>query len=151
MELGENCIFEGRITVARRQRGCVRFSYVTPGSRTPPRFQCQPDQAESAVAQKLRDEAKANKLPAPTASVIEAAQHCEQIRVQPQFNSTHYGMPTYCQLAGTYAEEITRGANDESEMGVFHDLFQPQREANLRVRLDEYVPAGSDVGIILAS
>jgi hypothetical protein len=151
IELGENCIFEGRITVARRQRGCLRFSYVTPGSRTPSRFQCQPDQVESAIAQQLRDEAKAHGLPAPTAMAIEAAKHCEQIRVQPQFNSTHYGMPTYCQLAGTCAEEIKRGADDESEMGVFHDLFQPQREANLRVRLDEYVPAGSDVGIILAS
>ena len=60
-------------------------------------------------------------------------------------------MPTYCQLAATCAEEITRGADDESEMGVFHDLFQAQREANLRVRLDEYIPAGSDVSIILAS
>ena len=48
-------------------------------------------------------------------------------------------------------EEIKRGADDESEMGVFHDLFQPQREANLRTRLDEYIPARADVGIILAS
>jgi hypothetical protein len=151
IELGENCIFEGRITVARRQRGCLRFSYVVPGSRTPPRFQCQPDQVESAIARTLRDEAKANALPAPTASEVEAAKQCERIRVKPQFNSTYYGTPAYCQLAVTCAEEIKRGADDESEMGVFHDLFQPQREANLRVRLDEYVPAGSDVGIILAS
>jgi hypothetical protein len=149
--LGENCLFEGRITVARRQRGCLRFSYVVPGSRTPPRFQCQPDQVESTIAQKLRAEAKANTLPAPTAIEIEAAKQGERIRVKPQFNSTHYGTPTYGQLAVTCAGEITRGADDESEMGVFHDLFQPQREANLRVRLDAYVPAGSDVGIILAS
>ncbi len=151
IELGENCIFEGRITVARRQRGCLRFSYVTPGSRTPPRFQCQPDLVEGAIEQKLRDEAKENTLPEPTAIEIEAAKQCERIRVKPQFNNTHYGMPSYCQLAVTCAEEIKRGADDESEMGVFHDLFQPQREANLRVRLNEYVPAGSDVGIILAS
>lgn len=151
IELGENCIFEGRITVARRQRGCVRFSYVVPGSRTPPRFQCQPDLVERAITQKLYDEAKEHSLPQPTAIEIEAAKECERVRVAPQFNSTHYGMPTYCQLAATCPEEIVRGADDESEMGVFHDLFQPQREANLRVRLDEYIPAGSDVGIILAS
>jgi hypothetical protein len=36
-------------------------------------------------------------------------------------------------------------------MGAFHDLFQPQREANLRTRLEEFVPTGSDVGVILAS
>jgi hypothetical protein len=26
-------------------------------------------------------------------------------------------------------------------MGVFHDLANPQRKANLRARLDEYTPA----------
>jgi hypothetical protein len=62
-----------------------------------------------------------------------------------------YGTPAYCQLAATCAEEIKRGADDESEMGVFHDLFQPQREANLRTRLDEFTPAGTDAGIILAN
>jgi hypothetical protein len=36
-------------------------------------------------------------------------------------------------------------------MGVFHDLFQPQRAANLRVRLDEFTPAGMDAGIIFAT
>jgi hypothetical protein len=36
-------------------------------------------------------------------------------------------------------------------MGVFHDLFQPQRAANLRARLDEYMPAGMDAGIIYAT
>jgi hypothetical protein len=36
-------------------------------------------------------------------------------------------------------------------MGVFHDLFQPQRMANLRARLGEYTPAGIDAGVILAS
>jgi hypothetical protein len=54
-------------------------------------------------------------------------------------------------LAHTCAEEIKCGADDESEMGVFHDLYQPQRTANLRARLDEYTPAGMDAGIILAS
>jgi hypothetical protein len=36
-------------------------------------------------------------------------------------------------------------------MGVFHDLYQPQREANLQARLDDYVPIGMDAGIIHAS
>jgi len=47
--------------------------------------------------------------------------------------------------------EIKRGADDESEMGVFHDLFQPQREANLRARLEEYTPAGIDAGVIFVT
>jgi hypothetical protein len=68
--------------------------------------------------------------------------------VRPRFNSTRYGTPDYCQLADDCAEEITRGADDESEMGVFHDLYQPQRLANLRARLDEYTPASTDAAII---
>lgn len=44
------------------------------------------------------------------------------LRVRPQFTSRRYGL-----LAQTCAEEIKRGADDESEMGVFHDLFEPQR------------------------
>jgi len=75
----------------------------------------------------------------------------ERIRVEPQFNSKRYGRPEYCQLAAACAPEITGGASDGSEMGVFHDLFQPQRAANLRVRLSEFMPSGSEAGMILAS
>ncbi len=82
---------------------------------------------------------------------IADAQREERNRVRPQFVSTRYGTPEYCQLATTCAEEIVRGADDESEMGVFHDLFQPQRMAALRARLDEFVPASADVGIILVN
>jgi hypothetical protein len=85
------------------------------------------------------------------AADIKAARWREQRRVRPQFNSVHYGTPTYCQLAETCADEIKRGADDEAEMGAFHDLFQPQRAANLRARLDEYTPAGMDAGVIYAS
>src|SRR5262249_61780002 len=72
-------------------------------------------------------------------------------RVRPRFNSVRYGAPTYCQLASDCADEIARGADDESEMGAFHDLFQPQRIANLRARLDEYTPASMDAGILLVN
>ena len=128
IDLAENSIFDGKVTVARSQQGCIRFCYVTPGSRTPPRYQCQPDLA----TKEKTGQAKTN----------------EETRVKPRFNSTRYGSPYYCQLADDCAEEITRGADDESEMGVFHDLYQPQRLANLRARIDEYTPAGMDAGII---
>ena len=32
-------------------------------------------------------------------------------------------------------------------MGAFHALYQPQRETNLRMRLDEYLRLGIEVGI----
>jgi len=128
IDLAENSIFDGKITVARSQHGCMRFCYVTPGSRTPKRYQCQPDLATKGRT----GEEKTS----------------EETRVKPRFNGTRYGRPDYCQLADDCAEEITRGADDESEMGVFHDLYQPQRLANLRTRLDEFTPAGMDAAII---
>ena len=143
IELAENCIFEGLITVARRQLGCIRFCYVTPVSRTPRRYQCQPDLVIKKVAEDMLDESDED--------IMKAAQDREAKRVHPVFNSVRYGMPVYCQLAECCAEEIKRGADDESEMGVYHHLFQPQRMANLRVRLDDYIPARMDVGIILSS
>jgi hypothetical protein len=151
IDLAENSIFMGRIKVGRRQRGCMRFCYVTPVSRTPRRYNCQPDLAERAIEEELGETARQMHLPEPSEDEIAAAQQREQLRVRPQSNSMRYGTPTYCQLADTCAEEIKRGADDESEMGMFHDLYQPQREANLHARLDEYTPADMEAGIIYAS
>jgi hypothetical protein len=38
-----SCLLDGRVMVEHRQVGCVRFSYVAPGSRTPRRHRCVPD------------------------------------------------------------------------------------------------------------
>jgi hypothetical protein len=150
IRIAENSIFMGCVTVARSQIGCIRFSYVTANSRTPRRFRCQPDLAEAAVADAIRAQRPA--LPIDTLdTATAAARRDERVRVRPRFNGMRYGMPTYCQLAENCADEIVRGADDEAEMGAFHDLFQPQRAANLRVRLDEYAPAASDTAIIFAT
>jgi hypothetical protein len=130
IELAENSIFYGHVLVARRQLGCMRFCYAPADSRTPRRYHCQPDMVLAGLTD---EERRAEQM----------------MRVRPRFNSVRYGNPAYCQLAKACAAEITRGADDRSEMGVFHDLFQPQREANLRTRLDEYTPAGMNAGFIL--
>lgn len=142
--LAENSIFMGKVQDCRRQLGCMRFCYVTPGSRTPKRFECQPDMVERAV---LALAQKDNLTPLQRAVML--AQ--ERSRVVPVFNSVRYGNAAYCQLSDQCAPEITHGADDESEMGAFHDLYQPQRAANLRARLDEFTPAGMTVGIIYAT
>ena len=141
IELAENSIFVGYIRVARRQLGCMRFCYVTPGSRTPRRYRCQPDLVEQVVRAALPNE---------ETGITERIER-ERRRVRPRFNTVRYGSPAYAQLALSCDEEITRGADDESEMGAFHDLFQPQRAANLAARLDEFAPAKMDIGIIYAS
>jgi hypothetical protein len=131
IDLAENCILDGHLIVARKQIGCMRFCYVPPGSRTPRRYRCQPEAAVGDATGDARD-------------------RIEQ-RIRPRFTSRRYGSPDYCQLAFACPDEIARGADDGSEMGVYHRLFQPQRTTNLRTRLTEYVPAGVDVDIIFAS
>jgi HEPN domain-containing protein len=138
--LAENSIFDGEVRVARRQIGCVRFCYVAPGSRTPRRYHCQPDLADAAARELAK---KKNE------NANERVER-ERRRVAPRFSSIRYGAPDYCQLAFDCAEEIARGADDESEMGAFHEVHLPQRIANLRARLDDSTPAGMETGIILA-
>jgi hypothetical protein len=138
IELAEDSIFMGRVTVGRRQIGCFRFCYVTPGSRTPRRFRCQPDLAEqaadpdglSAEGQEARADARA--------------------RVRPVFDSLRYGNATYARLARDAPEEILRGAEGRAEMGAFNQLQNPFRLAALRTRLEEFTPAGADAGVIMA-
>src|SRR5262249_44277894 len=130
----------GCVNVARRQIGCMRFCYVPPGCRTPRRYHCQPDLVVQAVKEKIKDPAEQK------AAIARVSD-----RVRPQFTSTRYGQPAHAHLSRTTAVEILRGAEDESEMGAFHDLFQPQREANLRARLDEFTPAGMDAGILFVN
>ena len=127
LELASNTIFFSRLAMhdswkapvisKRRQKGCVRFCFVPLNSRTPPRYQCHPREDEDGA------------------------------RVTPLFNSLRYGEPDYGQLSERCAPEIFNGADDESEMGAYHELFEPQRIANVRVRLDEYLRFGLETGI----
>jgi hypothetical protein len=71
--------------------------------------------------------------------------------VQPHFTSLRFGDPAYGQLRHATDPAIRQGADDESEMGVLHSLFQPQRETNLRIRLDEYLRFGLHAGVFYAT
>ncbi len=144
IQLAENSILTGRVLACRRQQGCVRFCYLTSDSRTPRRFECQPDLVVAAAAAQAQKDGLSG-------SEKNAFIERERLRVKPEFNSVRYGAPAYCQLSNACDSEITRGAEDESEMGVFHDLYQPQRANSLRVRLEEYTPAGMNAGVIFAS
>lgn len=131
MQLASNTIFLASLSATdtwnapvlceRRQDGCIRFSYLPPGARTPRRYKCQP------------------------------ARDTDATRVRPQFTSLRYGDPGYGQLSLRCAVEIRTGADDEAEIGVFHELYQPQRESNLRTRLDEYLRFGFEAGIFYAT
>jgi hypothetical protein len=131
MKLASNTIFFAELKPAdtrpapvqaeRLQEGCVRFSFVPWGSQLPRLFNCQP------------------------------ATEADVARVRPGFTSLRYGDAAYCQLSLTCALEIKTGADDQGEMGAFHNLYQPRREANLRAALDEYLRFGLEAGIFYAS
>lgn len=86
----------------------------------------------------------------PTGSRTPRRYRCESVH-RPRATSTRYGTPGYAQLAVGCPPEIARGGQDGAELGAFHDLFQPQREDNLRARLDEFLPAGMTAGIVFVS
>jgi hypothetical protein len=44
-----SCLLDAEVRVAHRQTGCVRFSYVAPGSRTPRRYRCVPADPASST------------------------------------------------------------------------------------------------------
>lgn len=283
--LAEDSIFTGRLHVARRQIGCIRFCHVPAGSRTPRRYRCQPDLAEAAALDTLPaaaaggpvfvpvlvggDPADAvteapeaanlrlrfetsraapaigerfvltlsadnlgprtatgiaielippgragdpNATPfAPDAEITvssgalmdeheppvwqiarlrpggcavltaitameaeaapprlgafisactfadDAAEYRDRLvaaarsAVRPVFTDRRYGRPGYCQLDLGTDRGIREGASDDSEMGAFHDLFQPQRTAALTARLADNVPAGMTAGLLFAN
>jgi hypothetical protein len=65
----------------------------------------------------------------------------------PSFTALRYGAPAYAQLRQAAPAEIRTGASDEGEMGAWHQLFQPQRETNLAIRLEEYLRFGLEAGV----
>lgn len=134
-----NSIFTDNVMAMQRQVGCVRFSSLPLSSQVPRRYCCQPN---LALAEFAKTQGKAS-----VEDLSLAEQTTVQRRVAPLFTSRTYGAPGYCQLSRRCAVEIRQGADDEAEMGVFHDLFQPQREINLRVRLNEYLRFNLEAGI----
>jgi hypothetical protein len=127
-----NCIFTGQLEATLRQAGCLRFSFVPPKSATPRRYRCQPDLSLAGV-----------KDPAQQQQIVD--------RLTPVFASVHFTDPAYAQLKRTVPEEIRAGADDGAEMGAFYFLKQPQREANLRASLDEFLRFGLEAGIYYAT
>jgi len=125
----DNSIFTGIVTAERRQVGCVRFCFVPadPAVRVPRRYRCEPDLALKDVP------------PADRPAIV--------ARLVPGFTSIAYGDPGYAQLARSCPREIATGAEDGSEMGAFSSLKQPQRAANLRTVVDEYLRFGLEAGV----
>ena len=102
----------------------MRYSFLPEGSRTGKRYRCRPDADDPPEVRRA---------------------------TRPLFTSLRFGDPAYLQLSVDTTDPVRRGADDESEMGATHLLHTPQREANLRLRLDEYLRFGLEAGFFYAT
>lgn len=140
-----NCIFTDILWIKRRQIGCIRFSYLPLESDTPRRYRCQPELEIQRQIKKRKE--KGSVLPEEKAAIRERVINW----LFPVFTSSSFGHHAYAQLGIDTPKEILTGADNTSEMGVFNHLQQPQREANLRTVLEEYLPIGLESGIIFTT
>ena len=132
----------------------MRFCYFPKEAKVPSQYHCQPDTAIQSAVKKELDAALA-KNPGMSAQELkdlekEIRERLEKeisVWLKPFFTDLRYSKPAYAQLHFQCPEEIFKGAEDEAEMGVFHHLQQPQREANLRASLEEYLRVGLEAGI----
>ncbi len=137
-----NCIFNDKIHTQRRQEGCIRFSYAPPDSTLPRRFRCLP---ELEISRQVQEAGRRGPLSPRARGIISQGILCW---LRPAFSSTQYRNCDYAQLRQSCPSSITTGAEDGAEMGAFHYLQQPHREANLRAAFDEYLRLGLEAGIL---
>lgn len=155
LDLASNSIFVARpsgetlkpsVVSDQNQQGCVRFCFFPSDSIVPRQYHCQPALALEA-ALLAADQPKGSLSLAQQEAITLAALK----RIRPTFTSLRYGQPGYCQLQRSSPKEILVGAEDESEMGAFHNVFASQRESNLQTRLEEYLRFGLEAGIFYAT
>jgi hypothetical protein len=125
-------IFTGPLTAEQHQQGCLRFCYVAPGGQIPRPFRCQPRLALEGVADPL-------------------VQTAIRRRIQPHHVASSFGTPGFGLLDPEAAIELRTGAEDGSELGVFHHLQQWRREARLRDALQRYLRFGLEAGLFIES
>jgi hypothetical protein len=150
VRLAEDTLFVSTVEVARRQIGCMRFCFVPPGSRSPRRYECEPD---GAFQQVEADVAALDPPPSPADrdALVARLKSDASARVIPRFQSVRYGTPTYARLTDCVDVRIRKGAHDQSEMGTYHDLYEPQRLSMLTDRLEEFVPASCDAAVVFVT
>jgi hypothetical protein len=136
-----NSIFTGIVNCRRRQNRCIRFCYLPWESQSPRMYSCQPDMAIRHAVEEAKKIHAVGEL-----DLKEIAKEIE-LWLKPAFTDLDCTRPGYAQLRGSCPLEIRTGADDGSEMGAFHDQYQPWREANLCERLREHLRFGLEAGI----
>jgi len=123
-----DCIFMQGLAAERTQTGCVRYSYLGPGSDAPRPFRCQPQLSIG------------NETDPGSIEIIAR-------RVRPLFESIEPTHPAYARLHAHGPQAIRRGGENQTEMGVFSGLEEPLREDFLRGNLEDFLRAGLVAGL----
>ena len=131
----QDCIFVDQVKAANQQTGGLRFCYEPSDISqsalvgTPARYQCLPDI-----------------LPSGERETVDAATLFYSIKTVSKETSCQFCV-IRLDTQNKLVEAIRNGSEVESEMGVYHDLYLPQRERNLQQWLDEFTPAGMQTKI----
>jgi hypothetical protein len=120
-----NCIFLSKAATAaesapvraKRQDGCIRFSYLPFWSNAGRRYRSIPSSAD------------------------------DELLMRPVFWSLDPGDPGFCCLAKGCPAEVSEGAEDGGEIGAFHDRLLPIRTRFLKKALTEYLKFGLEAGV----
>ncbi len=120
-------LFRDPLSAARRQSGCIRFSWLPFNAKTPRRYRCQPDLAYQRAGSATDKQ-----------FVLE--------RVRPVFASLDWASPWYGMLSLRGPTEIARANEASNEVGVYAKVVQSLREHSLYLALDDALPVGLEAG-----
>ncbi|MBB5503104.1 hypothetical protein [Paraburkholderia sp. MM5384-R2] len=129
MRLASNTIFFARLGrhdpwpaalwCSRRQDGCIRFCSLPTQAITPRCYECLPPDPDNAAA------------------------------FAPSFITLRYGLPAYGLLSGDVPMAVWHGADNGSQMGVYHQIQETEAVSNVQIRTPEYLPVLLESGLFL--
>lgn len=130
------CLFTNPLMVERKQQGCLRYSWLAPGSQGPRRFLCQPDIAIAAAT----DHRGAALTPAEGQTIA--------LGTTPLFLDTSLDEPTCALLHPLCPDDIRVGGEGGTEMGAMGPWAASLRRANLKNLFDDFTPFGLETAIL---
>jgi len=129
INLARNTIFTDKVHVQRSQQGIVKFSYFPKTSKMPKQYKCISD----------------------SLNYTKSSKSLSSNKITPVFVSKRYGDPAYAQLDANTPKEISEGADNREEIGVFNHLHQASRINNFKLSLDNYLRSGMEAGIFFVT
>lgn len=133
----ENCTVQGQVRTTHLQQALNTIFLAQASGTEPPVLAVQDDQGDVRFCG------------VPAGARVPRPHRCQITR--PVMTSTRFGDPGYFQLRAMCPVEIRSGADDESEIGVYHHLHTIKREAALRLRLHAFMPLGMQADVFFAS